>query len=383
MQQSPPIKPGHFYPGEDYYKHLARWFSNHYCKTFYHAHMDPHMKLGLTEETREHVERIWKRPICNKIEHAMTRTLRHLHDEPVRMIIETYLQHKKGTTSVENARETLSRALQMEIRNFWSQTKREDRHVLRFLAQDKGAQDQLHHGLLSLGDNVWMIEWCGDWKSINLFWNYKYGPGWLLVTRTKNNMRPLYFTLGKQCVHLNGRFLADDKRNLRRLKHDDLARIIRHAWAGTLDEIFSYDAVYLKKKCVVHSGDLAKFKRNVEQLNREWQSEDENYCTKRPDDKYRWTPNAMPSNARLGNNPYCCQLFFGSDDSEDVFENDIEGDNDSYSDPDSEEENRRMNEALQRAREQEELDRNQHQQRKNAIDDEAEGAYNPDGNRAY
>lgn len=313
-QPHPYVVEGHFYPTQEYYKHLVRWFSNKYCKTLYHSHMDPHIS-HLTHQGRnvgKHIMQVWGRPETHKIDHAMSREFRHLHDKPVRGIISAYFQHFQKRITAEEAKQSLVRGLLMEIKDCWQETKQEDQPVLQFLATDKTAQEGLHQGLLSLGANVWVIEWCGDWKSISLFWDYQYGPGYLLVTRTKNHKRPVYFTKERTLpVHLNGRFEDGDETNLKRLEHEDLERIIRHAWLGTLDEIFRYNIVSLQKECQVSQEDVENFEENIQRLHEEWVSEDNAYSKTHPDNTYYWIPERLRSNAIFSSNPYFCRLLIG------------------------------------------------------------------------
>lgn len=389
MQQPHPyVVEGHFYPTQEYYKHLVRWFSNKYCKTLYHSHMDKH--LGhLTHKGRkvgEHIMQVWGRPETHKIEHAMSRTLRHLHDKPVRGIIAAYFQHFQKRITAEEAKQSLGRALLMEIEDCSKETKKEDQPVLQFLSTDDTAQEGLHQGLLSLKENVWVIEWCGDWKSISLFWDYEHGPGYLLVTRTEDGKRPVYFTKKEQKpVHLNGRYEDGDKRNLKRLKNDDLAIIIRHAWLGTLDQIFEYNPKFLSAKCQVRQSDVKRFRLNIRQWHKEWEHEDEAYSKSHPDNSYYWIPERLRSDAIFSSNPYFCQLLIGDlpERRDEGWEQQREDQATEYEDPDSAEEDAWRAAQLRAMRDQAELDRLQHEKNKGNLEDEAENAYDPDGDRAY
>ena len=251
--------------------------------------------------------------------HEMCRVFRHLHNEPIRMIIKAYVKHfeHQEKTTFDDAKQTLKKALNMEHQRFEKLAKREDIPTLKFLATDEAAQNHLHEALLGLKDNVWVLEWCGDWKSIHMFWDYKYGPGYLLVTRTRNKMRPVYFTLKKSMpVYFNGKFDAGDNATVQRLEHEDLANIIRHAWLGTLDKVFDYDVPALKKECLVKATDSKEFHDNLEKLHQQWQRDDNDYCRGWKDDTYRWACQIAQQelghqmrDKSVNSNPYFCHVL--------------------------------------------------------------------------
>ena len=160
-----PLPDGHFYPGEDWYKHLVLFFSDDYCKRLFHSHVDCFMTpLHKNGKSRKEI-------------HEICRAFRHLHNEPIRMVIDAYFQHVKQKITADEAKETLHYALNLEIRQYSSQSKRQDTKRLHFLTKNNTAKDCLHTALLNLKEKVWVLEWCGDWKNILMFWDYEYGPG--------------------------------------------------------------------------------------------------------------------------------------------------------------------------------------------------------------
>ena len=275
-----PVPHGHFYPGEDWYKHLVLFFSNRYCKKIFHSNVDCFMKpLHKNGKSGQEI-------------HEICRAFRHLHNMPIRMIINAYFQHVKKQITADAAREVLHNALNLEISEYSRISKRQDQKKLRFLAKNDQAKNCLHQALLNLKEKVWVLEWCGEWKNILMFWDYDYGPGHLLVKRIKNNLRPVYFTHSFFPIHLNGRFEASDAQGddyyLKHLQNEDLAKIIEHAWLGTLDEIFRYNVPSLREKCTVEVEDEKKFDAKIQLIRKQWVNEDKSFCRANPTETYRW-----------------------------------------------------------------------------------------------
>ena len=147
------VPDGHFYPGEDWYKHLVLFFSDGYCKRLFHSNVD-HFMTPLQKNGKSH----------RKI-HEICRAFRHLHNEPIRMIINAYFQHVKQQITADAAKKVLHYALNLEISKYSRTSKRQDQKKLRFLATNDSAKNCLHQALLNLKEKVWVLEWCGDWKS--------------------------------------------------------------------------------------------------------------------------------------------------------------------------------------------------------------------------
>ena len=220
---------GHFQYTEEHSKSLLQGFSNNYCKRLYHQTMDLKMhvegneawkkfKKSFFDKEKEYYKK--KYIMGKKPQHQVVRSLRHLHFGPIRMIIKAYIQVCENKNLSVKAKQALVDAINMEINNYSDESNKWDLEVIKFISSNDKALQCLHDGLIALKEDVWVLEWCGDWRSYRMFWEYEYGPGNLLVKRLQTyndeDYRPVYFTIQNKKnellpVHLRGYQPEDDK----------------------------------------------------------------------------------------------------------------------------------------------------------------------------
>ncbi len=248
-------------------------------------------------------------PATDKNLHQIVRTFRHLHCRPVRLIIAAYMDiysnssHYGNTQKQEYARQTLSAAISDEVNNFLFHSDTWDRPIWKFLNECDDAKACLHNGLLKMKDDVWALEWCGDWKNCNMFWLYDKGPGRLLVNSVKKqdgkfDTLPIYLTCEKDMVHMKN--MRDNSIYL--LTSHDLARIIKCAWKGNLPSIFKYEIPdKVQNYLSITPQEKQSLKEELTQFERQWKVEDALYQENNQDTAYKF-------NRDLSQNPYLCKI---------------------------------------------------------------------------
>lgn len=248
-------------------------------------------------------------PATDKNLHQIVRTFRHLHCRPVRLIIAAYMDiysnssHYGNTQKQEYARQTLSAAISDEVNNFLFHSDTWDRPIWKFLNECDDAKACLHNGLLKMKDDVWALEWCGDWKNCNMFWLYDKGPGRLLVNSVKKqdgkfDTLPIYLTCEKDMVHMKN--MRDNSIYL--LTSHDLARIIKCAWKDDLPSIFKYEiSSYVKTDLSITPEEKKSLISELKEFERQWNAEDELYQEHNQDIKYEFGRD-------LSQNPYLCKI---------------------------------------------------------------------------
>ncbi len=154
---------------DGYFEHI-RNFSNHYCKTQLHT-LYKKLKKGLSnipKKERFHVKQL-------------VRTLRHFHTDSMRKLISMY--HQAALTATDRSppqttarREILKQLIQTEIAT--PESNKWDKSIWLCFLQHSALFNAVDDGLLELAkdNNIYLMEWCGDWISQLMFWVYNRSP---------------------------------------------------------------------------------------------------------------------------------------------------------------------------------------------------------------
>ena len=144
-----------------YFEHIRK-FSNRYCKTKLHT---LYRKLEAESSNIPKAERI---PVKQ-----LVRTLRHFHTDNMRKLISMY--HHKALTQTDRRTE-LKKLMEEEIAT--PESNKWDKPIWDYFLQHSALFNAVDDGLLELAkdNNIYLMEWCGDWISQLMFWVYNRSP---------------------------------------------------------------------------------------------------------------------------------------------------------------------------------------------------------------